>query len=310
MIADGRNEALSDETTVYFTVSGIERMDFSFLLSLDGIKHTTLLSHRPSSRLDYEVLFTSGEKDIFGGNYFEENAFTDGIVSIVLGQYLEENGEEAEKLREEAQRMGKKAVVTGKLPPSVNAAWNYSVFYTYGQLKEVDVTSVLALSSTEKRYLEPAREVLFREISARGGTALLCHFRQIEYQDFFRWNKLNNVLLLGVVLIVFLAEWASVYVTFLWRGALRTVQFLLGEKGFFFREIRRNFLTLTADVVFGGLLVYLVFRDLVSSSLELLLRCMLLTLLVGSVSIGFLLIFYRRQNPFFSRRRSHGIYKQ
>lgn len=291
IITDARNEALPGKTTEYFTVDGIGQMDFSFLLLLDELKHTTLLSHGPSSGLYYEVLYTCGEKDIFGGNYFRTQDFTSGNVSMVLGCNLNEDGEEAEEIKEMAACMEKEAVVLGELPASVNAAWNDSIFYTFGQLGEMEVPPVFALSSTKEKYLKPALAALSREISARGGTVKLCDFRQVEYQDFLGRVKTDRILSGGVVLILFLSEWASAYVMFLWRRPLRMVQFFLGKRKILFWESVKSILLLAADAVFGGLLVCLAFHTPVFAAPVFLLYSVLLLFFSGSFAVCLVAVF-------------------
>lgn len=303
IIADAKNEALPGGTTEYFTVTGIERMDFSFLLLLEEMEHTTLLSHRPSTGLKYEVLYTSGKKDIFGGNYFKKQDFTSGKVSMVLGCSLKEDGEEAGAIKTMAASIGKEAVVLGELPPSVNAAWNYSIFYTCGRIGEMDVPPVFALSSSKAEYLKTALEAFSEEISKRGGVLELCDFRQVEYRDFFKENKIDAALFCGVLLLMFLSEWAAVYVIFLWRGSLRTVQFFLGKRRILFWESVKSLLMLVVDALCGSLLVCLIYRTSVFLSLDFLFFSALLVFLIGSLAIAFVAAFYKQSENFLRTKR-------
>lgn len=291
IITDARNEALPGKTTEYFTVDGIGQMDFSFLLLLEELEHTTLLSHWPSSGLYYEVLYTCGEKDIFGGNYFQPQDFTNGNISMILGCNLKEDGKEAEEIKEIAARMEREAVVLGELPASVNAAWNDSIFYTFGRLGKMEMPPVFALSSTKEKYLKTALAAFSREISARGGTVKPCDFRQVEYQDFLGRVKTDRILFGGLVLILFLSEWASAYVMFLWRRPLRTVQFFLGKRKILFWESVKNILLLAADAVSGALLVCLVFRTPVLGAPVFLLYSVLLLFFCGSCAVCLVAVF-------------------
>lgn len=289
-ILEGQNEALPEKTTEYFTVSGIERMDFSFLFSLEEMEHTTLLSHQPSSGLNYEVLFSSGEKDIFGENYFKRQDFSGGIVSVAWGCYLKEKGEEIEKLKKTVSQQEKTVVMLGELPHSANAAWNYSVFFTRGEIEDVDVSSVLALSSSKKRYLEVAKKALFQEISVRGGKVELCNFRQVNYQDFLGRDRMDVLLVVGVIFIMLLSESASMYVTVLRRRPLWTVQFFLGKKRMFREEMQRAFLMLLADLLLGSIVVGLCYRASVYELFERLVPSVFVVFFVGGIAIAVSLV--------------------
>lgn len=286
IVSEGRNEALPSKTTEYFTVDGVERMDFSFLLNQKEMEHCTLLSHAPSTSLNYEVLFTSGEKDIFGGEYFKEDDFTNGTVSMVLGSYLEWNGHEANEVKELALAKGKEVVRRGELALSANAAWNYSLFYTQGQIEEVDVSAVLALSSSKRKYLDLAKEALFQEISTRGGRVAYCDYKQVEYRNFFDDSKINEVLFWCVMSIMFLSECVSVYFVYLWRRPLRTVQFLFGKNRIILGEIQKDILGLLVDTICGGLLLWIVIRKYTYESYGWLLLSMFLMLVLGCLAIG------------------------
>lgn len=259
LITEAKNEALPGKTTEYFTIDGLEQMDFSFLFLPEEFRNVTLLAHEPSTGLRYLVLYTSGEGDIFGGDYFQESDFKDGVFSVVLGCNLREDGEEAEALREMAAYQGKEAVLRGRLPESVNAAWNYSIFYTFGSLGEMEIPPVLALSSREKDCLETALLALSKEISGRGGTLRICDFRQVEYQDFLGRNKIDVMLFSGLLLILFLSGCAAAYVISLWRRPLRRVLFFLGKRKIIWKESIRSFFLLAADVICGGALAGLIF---------------------------------------------------
>lgn len=285
LITEARNEALPGETTEYFTIDGPGQMDFSFLFVSEEFRNITLLAHRPSTGLQYLVLYTSGEKDIFGGNYFEKKDFKNGVFSMVLGCNLREDGEEAEALREMAAYQEKEAVLRGRLPESVNAAWNYSIFYTPGSLGEMEIPPVLAISSAEKSCLETALSALSKEISERGGTLRLCDFRQVEYQDFLGQNKIDVMLFYGLLLILFLSEWAAAYVVSLWRRPLRRVQFFLGKRKIIWKESVRSFFLLAVDVICGGLLICLIFHGIVPVKPDILLFSVLTVLASGTLAI-------------------------
>lgn len=291
-VLDGQNEALPKKATTYFTVNNVYELDLSCLITADEIEHTTLLLHEPAMGLDYEVLYTRGDKNIFGGHFFDNQDFISGTVSILLGCNLKENGEEIEAIKEETGKTGDDVQILGTLSPSINAAWNYSTFYTKGQLNNVDATSVFAISSTQKEYTDKAMEMLKTIITEKGGSVQYCNFRQVTYQDFIGKNNIYILLFYGLVLISLLSETALVSAVLRWRKTLCALLFFLGSKRIWLREFLRLMRILLTDTFFCGLLLYMCFHKSTNWNSALLLESMLLLFIIGCIA-NFFAIFSR-----------------
>lgn len=294
-VLNGQNEALPEKTTTYFTVNNVYRLDLSCIITADEMEHTTLLLHEPAMGLDYEVLYTYGEKNMFDGIFFDKKDFVSGTFSIVFGCNLKENQKEIDAIKEEANKTEDEVQVLGTLPPSANAAWNYSIFYTKGQLKNVDATSVFAISSMKKEYTDNAMDFLEKVIAKKGGVVQYSNFRQVSYQDFLGKNNIYKLLFYGLILIAFLSETALVSAALRWRKTFCTLLFFLGSKKIMLRELLRLLRILLTDTFLSGLLLWLLCRKSIDWNPELLFESMCLFLAIGCV-VNLLIFFFNKQN--------------
>lgn len=258
-VLDGQNEALPQKSTTYFTISNIYELDLSCLIAASEVENTTLLLHEPSMGLDYEVIYSRGKKDIFGGKFFENQDFINEKVSVLLGCNLKEKGEEMDAIKETGKSEDEIHFL-GNLSPSTNAAWNYSIFYTRGQLKKVDTSLVFAITSTQKEYTDSAADYLKSLIIEKGGAFQNSNFRQVTYEDIQGKNIVYTVLFYGLILITLLAETALYSAVLQWRKTLCTLLFFFGSKKVMLRELKRLLRILLTDTLLCGLFLYLFYQ--------------------------------------------------
>lgn len=256
-VLDGQNEALPQKSTTYFTISNIYELDLSCLLAASEVENTTLLLHEPSMGLDYEVIYSRGRKDVFGGNFFQNQDFINENVSVLLGCHVNENGEEMDAIKKETGKSEDEIHFLGTLSPSTNAAWNYSIFYTRGQLKKVDTSQVFAITSTQKEYTDSAADYLKSFITEKGGVFQNSNFRQITFEDFQGQSIIYTILFCGLILITLLSETALYSAVLRWRKTLCTLLFFFGSKKIMLRELKRLLRILLTDTFLCGLFIYL-----------------------------------------------------
>lgn len=136
-----------DSNTIYFFVREPEadRLDLSELETGGIIRDATLLMHSPSTGSEYCVLYTCGEKDIFGGKYFYDWDFTTGEAGCVVGSMA-------------AKRYGggEACLESGVYPilavreENFLVGVNQAVFYTDSRLNETPAHEIFAVASLKK----------------------------------------------------------------------------------------------------------------------------------------------------------------
>lgn len=218
------NEAL-DQNTVYFAIHPLEYVDLDFLAEEDIVKDATLLLHAKGSGVYYNVIYSAGNKDVFGGSYFEKSDFSSGNKCAVVGNDVSFDYDNNSILMAED-----KYWVKGRMDESVNQTTNYSVFYTEGTLNNIKVTSVFALASRNGRKIENSLERLKNELEERGMDLEVIHFRRAQYTDFINYHLEVIVVLLGMSALLLIMNVVSMIFWMIGKQRKKRVWFMVGLK--------------------------------------------------------------------------------
>lgn len=248
-----------DGNTIYFFVREpeVDRLDLSELEAGDIIRDATLLMHSPSTGSEYCVLYTCGEKDIFGGKYFCGWDFTTGEAGCVVGSMAAKRYSDGEVCLESGVYP-----ILAVREENFLVGVNQAVFYTDSRLNEVPAHEIFAVASLKKSAVYDSYEQLEQYFGGKGITLKKVTFSTVTLQNFLSYNDGfvlavfgYAVLLLAVHILFFVYWWQHKR---MWRKVMR----LFGLQGVEFRTLAVFAVILAAADLAGGLLYGIVTEKL------------------------------------------------
>lgn len=197
---DNNFDGIFSNNTIYFKIDKIKTVDFSVLVNDNSYKDLSVIKKNDENLLSaYEVITLNKKLSLDSGRSFDKNDFNNKQLIAYVGKNTKEIVD-VSNLRINDEQYS----VIGEFSNDTVKSQNYAIFYTKGNIQNIDTKCSFAMDGNNRLMLKSAYNELVKNIERQGGkvTKLSVNAMSVAAFIFIKADLIKLILLTTLLLVL------------------------------------------------------------------------------------------------------------